>query len=632
MKMFAKSVFAALCLTLMVAFVPAFGVTAYAKTYSGGETAEVTNLHVNDILEEGVILHCPDTHALSLYVDSIWNYATNPYTTTKRCWVEKAVSHNNTSYLLQVSTYFPGVTGVTLDKEEITLGAGTFADLTATVLPEKASNKTVTWSSGDETIATVDQSGKVRAVAEGTVTVTVTTSDGGYQASCSVNVLPAASGVTVNPAELSLKVGGDPVTLAATVAPANAFDKTVTWSSSNESVATVDQSGMVTPVGKGSAVIAVTTAGGSFTAECSVTVKLPVLEVLLDPGDLTMKVGQAAGTLTATVLPEDADDKTVSWSSDNTEVVTVENGVVRAVAKGKATIAVTTNDGNLSAVCHVTVIQPVTGVSLTPSGIFMVVGGEPGKLKADVTPNNADNKSVTWSSSNESVATVDENGNVTAVGTGTSTVTVTTADGGYTASCVVNAIDPSTATFAVIKGDKQSCNDQNVEFAFRFLEDTTDEYDYVSDFGSALLSGDSFEERALADGEFGVREGSLLLTINKTFIKELKPGAYTLTVSLQSGQSASATFTVTQRSGIHSPNTGDNVRYSSLVCVWIFFLMSLTLIAYEVLRNGRPAVPAGIAAFFCGSTGSVSPQAEATEAETAETETEAEATETETEA
>lgn len=168
------------------------------------------------------------------------------------------------------------VTGVSLDKPTLAIEVGDTETLTATIAPEEATDKTVTWSSDNETVATVDGDGAVTAVAEGTATVTVTTKDGGKTASCTVTVVPegnlvAVTGVTLDQPELTLKIGRN-ATLTATVAPEEATDKGVTWSSDDETVATVDSDGVVTAVAEGTATVTVTTDDGGKTASCAVTV------------------------------------------------------------------------------------------------------------------------------------------------------------------------------------------------------------------------------------------------------------------------------------------------------------------------------------------------------------------------
>ena len=170
------------------------------------------------------------------------------------------------------------VTGVTLSQTELSLTEGGTAQLTATVLPETATNRNVTWSSNAPGVATVNSSGKVTAVSAGTATITVTTADGGKTATCEVTVTAATvpvTGVTLSQTQASLYYNRTPntLTLTATVAPDNATNRAVTWASSNSTVATVDQNGVVTAVAPGTATITVTTVDGGFTATCAVTVR-----------------------------------------------------------------------------------------------------------------------------------------------------------------------------------------------------------------------------------------------------------------------------------------------------------------------------------------------------------------------
>ncbi|MEG3068946.1 MAG: Ig-like domain-containing protein [Syntrophaceticus schinkii] len=253
------------------------------------------------------------------------------------------------------------------------------------------------------------------------------------------------TGVSLDKTSLTLTTGKSG-TLTATVAPANASNKAVTWASDNTSVATVDQNGKVTAVSAGTATITVTTVDGSKTATCTVTVEdeivtVPVTGVSLDKTSLTLTTGKS-DTLTATVAPANASNKAVSWASSNTSVATVDqNGKVTAVSAGTATITVTTVDGSKTATCTVTVEDeivtvPVTGVSLDKTSLTLTTG-KSDTLTATVAPANASNKAVSWASSNTSVATVDQNGKVTAVSAGTATITVTTVDGSKTATCSV---------------------------------------------------------------------------------------------------------------------------------------------------------------------------------------------------
>lgn len=169
------------------------------------------------------------------------------------------------------------VTGVTLNKIVLKLYTGDSETLKATVAPANATFKYVTWKSSNPAVATVDANGKVTAKSLGMADITVTTEDGGYTATCRVGVVrrPAGdvsvTGVTLN--KTTLKLGkGTSETLTATIAPTNATNKKVTWTSSDPAVATVDASGKVTGVANGTATITVTTEDGGHTATCAVEV------------------------------------------------------------------------------------------------------------------------------------------------------------------------------------------------------------------------------------------------------------------------------------------------------------------------------------------------------------------------
>ncbi|MGO0060210.1 Ig-like domain-containing protein [Brevibacillus fluminis] len=165
------------------------------------------------------------------------------------------------------------VTGVTLDKSSMTMNVNETGQLTATVRPADATDKTVRWSTADSSIATVDADGTVTAKAKGKTTITVTTNDGNYQATCevTVNEVIPVTGVTLAPTSMTLGIG-ESQKLTETVSPADATDKTVTWSTADSRIATVDADGLVTAVAPGKTTITVTTNDGHFQATCLVTV------------------------------------------------------------------------------------------------------------------------------------------------------------------------------------------------------------------------------------------------------------------------------------------------------------------------------------------------------------------------
>lgn len=264
------------------------------------------------------------------------------------------------------------VTGVTLDKAALELNTTDHKTekLVATVNPDNATNKNVTWASSDVSVASVAADGTVTAVAEGTATITVKTVDGGKTAACAVTVTGEEAEVTgkeptevkVTPDKVTLKVNATEQ-LQAEVTPVDAV-KDVTWSSSDEAVATVSESGLVTAKAKGKATIKATAKAGGAFGECEVTVieegeePDPETEIELSKTALELKATQEE-TLTATVTPEGAK---VTWSTSNEDVAVVTNGKVRAIAVGTATITAATEDG-AEAECAVTVTSNSAYVS-----------------------------------------------------------------------------------------------------------------------------------------------------------------------------------------------------------------------------------------------------------------------------
>jgi uncharacterized protein YjdB len=265
------------------------------------------------------------------------------------------------------------VSGVSLNTNELELTIDGSTTLTALVQPDNATNRTVTWSSSDDTVAAVDD-GLVTALAEGTATITVTAIDGGHTASCEVTVeavapdTVAVTGVSLNTKKLTLPVG-ETETLSAEIEPGNATNQTVNWTSTNTGVATVDvATGLVTALGEGSATITVTTVSGGKTASCEVTVFIPVTGVSLSTATLTLLVSETE-TLTAGVQPENATTQNVTWTSSDDLVAAVNSGIITALSAGDATITVTTVDGNHSATCTVTVRES-TGETDAPFLIY----------------------------------------------------------------------------------------------------------------------------------------------------------------------------------------------------------------------------------------------------------------------
>lgn len=341
-------------------------------------------------------------------------------------------------------TVISRVTGISLSETTVELKPGETHQLTATVLPQNASNAEVTWYSDKESVAKVSQSGLVSAVSTGEATIHVVTSDGGKMATCLVKVGTPVKGITLSISSKTLYVGDPSLDISATLTPANATDKSLEWSSSDPEVASIAPGAalhaVIKPLKPGKTTITATTKDGGFTASCEVTVKRHVSGVSLNKASLTLYVGETE-SLAATVAPEDASDKTVAWSSDNSAVASVSNGKVTANKPGTAVIKVVTNDLSKEAACTVTVKRHAESVELSQKEIKLYLG-ENRSLTATVLPSDASDKNVTWSSSNPNVATVSTAGNVVSKSVGTTVITVKTADGGHQASCHVTVLEP----------------------------------------------------------------------------------------------------------------------------------------------------------------------------------------------
>ena len=337
------------------------------------------------------------------------------------------------------------VESVSLNKSEMTLTEGESETLAATITPENAENKSITWSSNNEAVATVDVNGNVTAKSAGTAVITATSTNG-KSAGCTVTVEKKQIPVTeVRLSESTVGiVEGSTYKLTATVLPENTTDsKNVSWSSSNSEVATVDANGTVTAKRAGTAVITATSTNGK-SAGCTVTVskkEIPITEISLDKSSATLTEGETT-TLTATVLPENTTyGKSVKWSSSNVAVATVDlMGKVTAKSAGTAIITAISENGK-TASCTITVNKKDINITITEvrlnKSTETLTEGETTTLTATVLPENTtDSKSVSWRSSNSEVATVDANGTVTAKRAGTAVITATSTNG-KSAGCTV---------------------------------------------------------------------------------------------------------------------------------------------------------------------------------------------------
>lgn len=321
------------------------------------------------------------------------------------------------------------VSSITLSQTQASLHVGEGIQLTASVAPANATDRSVNWSTSNANVATVDEQGNVLAAGLGQATITVTANDGsGISASCTVTVEPTlVEEIVLSQTTATLRVG-DEIQLSAIVMPDDATDGSVTWSSSNPAVATVDGEGNVSAISLGTAQIVVTAKDGSgVSASCSITVEAtPVESIFLSHTQATLRVGGSL-QITATVFPDDATDLSFTWSSSNPSVATVDiNGLVTALTLGTAEITATANDGSgVSANCTITVeATPVESIEIN-GGVDSLLVGTTLQLSAVVLPVDATFPAFTWNTSDAAVATISTEGLVSALTPGEVTLTAT---------------------------------------------------------------------------------------------------------------------------------------------------------------------------------------------------------------
>lgn len=369
------------------------------------------------------------------------------------------------------------VSSVSLDKETLDLFVTGSAYLRATVLPENATNKYLTWSSSNEDIAIVSATGKVTGLAAGQADITVVSqADPTKNATCHVTVSVRDDTVHVESVTLDRESAdmyvGDNLQLTATVLPDNATNKGVTFSSDNKNVAFVDASGSVVAVNDGDAVIKATSNENPEKFDtCTVHVTtrddtVHVTGLSVTPTEVNLDLG---GTTTAqptvTVEPNNATNKAVTWtSSDPSKVVVDGQGNIVAVAVTTTPVTVTVasvDNPALSRTISVTVVDTrdhsihVDSVSLPENLAIDLKNSSTATLTATVLPSNAGNKLVNWVSSDPTVVTIgasvgETSVTLNALKTGTSTITATTEDGGLTDTCLVTVTDSKVYVESVI--------------------------------------------------------------------------------------------------------------------------------------------------------------------------------------
>jgi len=326
----------------------------------------------------------------------------------------------------------------------------------ARVTPPKANNRVINWTSDREDVATVSSNGAVTGVSAGAAVITATTLDGGFTASCAVEVNRTVTGVGLNSYALPLIVGGS-YQLVATVSPSSASDRAVNWSSSNRQVAAVTASGLVIGVSIGTANITAA-AEGLPSSPCAVEVTNDAVGLRLSPALLDLNLGASAQLSAALVLQNGRtsglQNAEVAWSSSNASVAGVStSGLVTANSLGIiGSATITATYGGFTSSCTVSVaLGPPAGLVIEPDSLSLRAGQAHvliAKIRyagGYIAPVASE---VTWETDNDSVAivndepgpTVSDIGKVRAIAQGSATITATL--NGIAGSCEVTVLPP----------------------------------------------------------------------------------------------------------------------------------------------------------------------------------------------
>lgn len=339
---------------------------------------------------------------------------------------------------------------VKLNRKSIKLNRGKSFRLKAKIKPKSAYKK-LSWSTSNSGVATVSSKGKVKAVGKGSAVITAKAING-KKAKCKVKVGVPVKSVSISSKSV-IKYRGDSFRLTAAVNPSDADGRKISWSSSNSKVASVS-GGKVSCLKGGTAKITASVANGK-SATCTVKVREIPSSVKLDKSTLNLVLGSKY-TLNATVLPSDAYNKKITWSSDNTYSAKVsKGGVVTALETGSANITAETYNGK-KAVCKVNVVPP-TATSLSIPDEEAVAGKEE-TIYISRQPYGAEEEIVSATSSNPDVLEIKGTGRnsieVMAYKAGTAVVTATLSNG-VTGQCTVTAKLPKADWIDIENGDKE---------------------------------------------------------------------------------------------------------------------------------------------------------------------------------
>ncbi len=433
-------------------------------------------------------------------------------------YITVTVGDYKASCVVTVTNNYIEVTGITLNKTNLTLSKGSNEILKASITPSNATNKGLIWKSSDSSIAIVDQNGKVTAKSAGTAYITVSSNSSNYKSICQVTVVNTIALTKISTtASITIKEKSTK-TLPIYYTPNNATNKKVTWKSSNPSIATVNSSGVVTGVSAGTATITITSNDGNHVATSKVIVEAISKElkgISLDKKELTLKPNEEAN-LNVTFTPTYAENKEVTWSSSNRTVATVEDGKIKALKPGTTEIKVKSKEGNFEAICKVTVTSPPIESIAFEEELITIYLGEQTTLNTISTPENSILEKPIWTSSDETIATV-ENGVVTPKKVGIVTITISSEDEKIKASIEVNVEEkPQEPLMITIEGYHLNFDPNKKDYSLAIGNET-----------SLVIKTNIESNKVIINGNKDLKNGSII-TIT---IKEEEAKTYIINIS-----------------------------------------------------------------------------------------------------
>lgn len=426
---------------ITITVVDAFALSESEHTLNAGSTFTLNALATDNIAQ--VVWASEDEDIATVVADS-----KNPFTATVTGIAKGTTTITATQTINGISRTASCVVTVTIPIEgvdiypegELNLTIKQRYPLQVLFRPSNADNKNVIWASGDESVVTVDQEGWVTAVGPGTANVMVITQDGYKGAALKIVVSEPLTGVSLSAHSVEASLMAQTHQLVYTITPdSDGVNQDVTWFSSDPTVATVDEKGLVTFVSPGTAVITVRTKGSAEDSngqfynlidQCTYTIRQPVTGVELDDSDVILKINEKY-RLNVTVLPDNAANKKLIWKSTNEKVARVDsNGLVTAVGSGNCTITAQSDDSGIFDSCDIMVYQPVTDIRFSEDSYQLVETdrlyfGDAKSNLFTITPNTASAYTLTWKSDNPAVATIDEKGTCVGIKEGRTYITVT---------------------------------------------------------------------------------------------------------------------------------------------------------------------------------------------------------------